>query len=119
VVRGLRLLEGSLSVHLDGEPERLPAYHAAVAEGELPAGYAADDGAAVLYKGNRLAECVGARPGARVFRVRPDGVGGVQQVAQKVRLLPGLEAHRGIEPAELGFGVSELRALRAGRRRWD
>ena len=29
---GLGLLEGSLSVHLDGEPERLPAYREAVAE---------------------------------------------------------------------------------------
>jgi dipeptidase E len=118
-VRGLRLLEGSLSVHLDGEPERLPAYRAAVAAGQLPPGYAADDGAAVLYKGARLAECVASRPGARVLRVRPDGHGGVNEVPVTVRRLPGPEAERGIEPAEIGFGISELRALRAGRRRWD
>ena len=51
VVRGLGLLAGSLSVHLDGEPERLPVYRAAVATGALPAGYAVDDGAALLFDG--------------------------------------------------------------------
>ena len=36
-VAGLGLLAGSLSVHLDGEPERLPAYRAAVAAGDAAA----------------------------------------------------------------------------------
>ena len=35
---GLGLLEGSMSVHLDGEPERLPVYRQAVATGEIPPG---------------------------------------------------------------------------------
>ncbi len=76
-VRGLGLLEGSLSVHLDGEAERLPVYRAAVADGELPPGYAADDGAALVYVGTRLFECVASRPGARVVRYQPDGHAGV------------------------------------------
>ena len=34
---GLALLEGSLTVHADGEPERLPVWLASVASGALPA----------------------------------------------------------------------------------
>ena len=42
-VAGLGFLPGSMTVHLDGEVERLPTYLAAVASGALPPGYAADD----------------------------------------------------------------------------
>jgi dipeptidase E len=117
-VHGLGLLEGSLSVHLDGESERWPVYRDAVARRVLPPGYAADDGAALLFKGVRLAECVGSRPGARVLRVKPDGAGGVVETPMPVRSLPGVESH--VAPEDhLGYGVSELRALRGGRHRWD
>jgi peptidase E len=116
-VGGLGLLAGSLSVHLDGESERLPVYVDAVASGELPEGYAADDGAALLFAGTQLSECVASRPDARVVRVSADGCGGVREVDLPVRLLPGAE-HRAVEQDE-PYGVSELRALRAGRHRWD
>jgi dipeptidase E len=116
-VEGLGLIPGSLSVHLDGESNRLPVYRAAVAAGELPAGYAADDGAALLYAGRRLSECVGSRAGSRVVRVGPDDFGGVQEDEMEVRLLPGAE--EALVGAEEPYGVSELRALRAGRHRWD
>jgi hypothetical protein len=92
-------------------------YRAAVGSGALPAGYAADDGAALLYDGTRLAECVASHHGARVVRVDPDGEGGVFERPLAVRLLPGA-SHRSAEQDE-PYGVSELRALRAGRHRWD
>ncbi len=116
-VRGLRMLDGSLSVHLDGEGERLPVFRDAVATGELPPGYAVEDGAALLYVGTRLRECVASRRGARVVHVAPDGVGGVHEEEMPVRLLPGA-IEPGVERAG-AFGVAELRALRAGRHRWD
>lgn len=116
-VSGLGLLPGSLSVHLDGESERLPVYRAAVGSGALPAGYAADDGAALLYDGTRLVESVASHDGARVVRVDPDGEGGVRERPLAVRLLPGA-SHRAVDQDE-PYGVSELRALRAGRHRWD
>ena len=116
-VGGLGLLPGSLSVHMGGESERLPVYRASVASGGLAPGYAADDGAALLFAGTRLAECVASRPGARVVQVRPDGAGGVREVQLPVRLLPDAE-HSQPDVDELS-DVSELRALRAGRRRWD
>jgi peptidase E len=116
VCLGLGLLDGSLSVHLDGESERLPVYRDAVAAGELPPGYAADDRGALVFAGAKLLECVASRPGARVLRVAPDGGGGVVQDELPVRLLPGADARPdSFESAE----VSELRALRAGRHRWD
>jgi len=46
-----------------------------VASGELPAGLAADDGAALVFEGHDLREVVSSRPGARGYRVErgPDG----------------------------------------------
>ena len=113
-VRGLGLLDGSLSVHLDGEVQRLPVYRAAVAAGELAPGYAADDGAALLFEGRELAECVSSRAGARVLRVQPDGRGGVVERALAVRLLPDADEAMRVENAVVG----ELRDLRAGGSRW-
>jgi dipeptidase E len=128
-IAGLGLLPGSLSVHLGGESGRLPAFREAVARGALPAGYAADDGAALLYDGVELIECVASRGGARVVRVDPDGEGGVRERKLSVRLLPGAGAGAGGavgaaagasgDPVEEPRGVSEMRALRAGRHRWD
>jgi peptidase E len=63
VARGLGLLPGSLSVHADGEPERLPVYEAAVAARDLPAGWAADDGVGLLFRGDALEQVVTSRPG--------------------------------------------------------
>ncbi len=112
-VDGLGLLEGSLSVHLDSEPERLPVFRAAVASGALATGYAADDGAALLFAGTRLQECVSSSPGARVVRVLGGDGGETSIQPLPVRLLPAASA---CPPEE---GISELRALRAGRHRWD
>ena len=116
-VAGLGLLAGSLSVHLDGESERLPAYRRAVASGVLPAGYAADDGAGLVFAGTRLDGCVASRPDARIMRVTPDGRGGVLERQLPVTVLAAEEQPllRGGET----YAVSELRTLRAGRDRWE
>jgi dipeptidase E len=121
---GLHLLDGSMSVHLDGEPERLPAYREAVATGALPDGYAVDDCAALLFAGTQLRTCVASRPGARVIQVRADGHGAATELPQTVMLLPGAESSlpgqdTAAAPAAEPYGVSELRALRAGRNRWE
>jgi dipeptidase E len=113
-VHGLGLLNGSLSVHLDGESRRLPAYRTAVAAGELAAGYAADDGAALLFEGTALVECVASRAGARVLRVEPDRRGGVVERALAVRLLPTADETGSADNGVVG----ELRDLRAGGSRW-
>lgn len=66
---GLGLLEGSLTVHADGEPERLPVWLAALREGVLPGGWALDDGVGMLFEGLRMTRVVSSRPGAGAQRV--------------------------------------------------
>jgi peptidase E len=65
---GLGLLRGTACPHYDGEPGRRPAYHRLLGEG-MAGGYAADDGAALHFVGERLQACVASRPGASVYRV--------------------------------------------------
>jgi dipeptidase E len=66
---GLGLLEGSLTVHADGEPERLPVWLANVRSGELHGGWAADDGVGLLFRSGTLERVVSSRPGAGAQRV--------------------------------------------------
>jgi dipeptidase E len=65
---GLGFLQGSACPHYDGEKERPDAYRTAIREG-MPAGYAADDGAALHFAGLRLVEVVTSREGAGACRV--------------------------------------------------
>ena len=62
-----------MSVHMDGEPARLPVCRAAIADGTIPPGYAADDGVALLFRGTELEEVVSSRPNRRALRLGPDG----------------------------------------------
>jgi len=77
---GLALLPHSNGVHDDmaGQPRRT-TYRRLVAGGELPGGYATEDGVGLHYVGTALAEAVTARIGARAWRVDPDGAGGVTE----------------------------------------
>jgi dipeptidase E len=65
---GLGLLPGSACPHFDGEVQRRPAYHMYVRDG-FPPGFAADDGAALVFRGAELPESVASRPSARCYRV--------------------------------------------------
>jgi dipeptidase E len=67
-IAGLGLLPGSLTVHADGEPERLPVWLDAVRSGLLPGGWAADDGVGLLFEGTELTRVVSSRPGAAAMR---------------------------------------------------
>jgi dipeptidase E len=111
-IAGLGLLEGSLTVHADGEPERLPVWLTAVRDGTLPGGWAVDDGVGLLFRGLRLERAVSSRPGASAQRV--DAIAGE------------LVRHR-LEPELLGEGprsalggvddaVQELRRVHQMRR---
>jgi peptidase E len=78
---GLGFLAGSHCPHYDGEAQRRPKYQRLVAEGRLPAGYAADDGAALVFDGTELREVVASRPEATAYRVEA-----VDGVARETRL---------------------------------
>jgi peptidase E len=74
-VRGLGLLPYSNCVHYTDEPERRGEYHRFVGDGMRP-GYAADDGAALHFRGEELHRAVASRPRAQAYLVEPaaDGV---------------------------------------------
>lgn len=82
---GMGLLPGSFCPHYDGEEQRRPHHQHAVASGALPPGWAADDGAAVHAVGGRVVAHLAERPGARTYRVAPDGVGGARCEPQQMR----------------------------------
>ena len=94
-IDGLGFLGRSLSVHADGEPERLPVWLEAVRAGPLPGGWAADDGVGLLFRGQRSSASCELRPGAAALRA--DAVDG-----ELVR--------RRLEPELLGVGGRHRRA---------
>jgi peptidase E len=67
---GLGFLPGSACPHYDGEERRRPVYRELV-DGGFPAGYAADDGAALHFVGTELAEVWATKEGATAYRVEP------------------------------------------------
>ena len=109
VIDGLGFLPGSLSVHLTSEPERAPAFRDAVRRGDLPAGWALDDGAGLLFEDGRLTRAVRARPEARAVRVEPDAE---HELDCELLTAPSPRA-----PRPLPDDVRELRALRYGATR--
>jgi dipeptidase E len=84
---GLGLLPGSACPHYDGEEQRRPTFLGLVAAGELGDGWAADDGAALVFEGEELTEVVASRPDARAYRVERAADGGVQERPVPARYL--------------------------------
>lgn len=79
----LGFLPGSCCPHYDGEAERRPAYHQLLQKGEISAGFAIDDGAALHFVNTEVQCVVASRPGATAYRVQlNDGV--VQEEALPV-----------------------------------
>lgn len=110
---GLGLLPGSLTVHADGEPERLPVWVESVRSGTLPGGWALDDGVGLLFAGTHMERTVSSRPGAS---------------AQRVDAIAGELVRKRIEPELLGAAdvgiavdfdedVQELRRVNRARAR--
>lgn len=111
VTAGLGLLPGSLSVHADGEPARLPVYREAVRSGELPTGFAADDGCGLLFRGTRLERAVSSRPAARAWRI---GLGADGEVVS-TPLLPAYLPDARREERPTPPDILEFRRMRRAR----
>jgi peptidase E len=92
---GLGLLPFSNGVHHDS-PRRLRApYRRMVARGELPPGYATEDGVALHFVGTELAEAVTVRPKAKAWRLEPNLRGGCSEQPVPTRLLePAAPSHQ-------------------------
>jgi peptidase E len=86
---GLGLLPGSACPHYDGEAHRRPTFQRLIQNGTLPAGYAADDGAAIHFVGQRILRCVASRPNAKVYQVERRLGKVVEQALPTVLLNPG------------------------------
>jgi dipeptidase E len=109
VAAGLGLLDGSLCVHYNNEPERRAAYLEAVGSG-MPGGYGLDDYAGLLWEGSGHPTAVTARRGARAYRVtlREDGV---SEVPIPARFLPAPA------PATLREDIAEFRRITGMRKK--
>ncbi len=70
---GLGFLPGSYCPHYTSEPERRPNYLSLVASGQLPDGYACEDGAAVHFVGSTLHAAVSVDGDAAAYRVAREG----------------------------------------------
>lgn len=75
VTDGLGFVPYANGVHYDSEDQRRPLLQRLVGEGVLPAAYATDDGAGVLYRGTEFVEAVAEKDGAAAYFVEArDGV---------------------------------------------
>ena len=66
---GLGLIHSSCTPHYDGESNRRPDFHSLIKNRQLPSGIGIDDGAAVLFEGQQIAEVVASRPMAKAYKV--------------------------------------------------
>lgn len=85
-LRCLGWLRGTACPHYDGEPERRPSFHRLLQEGNVPGGYAADDGAALHFIDDELAHVVASRPTAKAYRLTVEH-GTVAETSLAARLL--------------------------------
>ena len=90
---GLGLIDATACPHYDGERDRRPTYHRAIAGG-MQAGFAADDGAAFHFFGPNLVEAVSSRPKAGAYRLELID-GDVTETRVPVRFLGAADAGAG------------------------
>jgi dipeptidase E len=83
---GLGLIPASACPHYDGEEQRRPTFERLVAAGELGDGWAADEGAALVFSGETLDEVVASRPDVAGYRVERIA-GGVSEERLETRFL--------------------------------
>jgi peptidase E len=113
--RGLGLLPASNSVHWSSAPRRRRAYLDCVADG-MPAGWGVDDGAALIFEGTEMTGAIGARPGARAWRIERDGAE-VVEMPVPARLLgaggvPAPPDAGDVDAIPTPLAIEELRAVR-------
>ncbi|HET9075198.1 MAG TPA: peptidase E [Solirubrobacteraceae bacterium] len=84
---GLGIVAGSCCPHYDGEERRRPAFQGFIASGAMSDGWAADDGAALVFSGADLDEVVSSRPDAAAYRVERATSGAVDERRLPARFL--------------------------------
>ena len=84
---GLKFLAGSFCPHYDSESLRRPRYEETVGSGALPDGYAADDGATLVFNGRQLEAVVASLPGQHAYRVERRRGNAVEETQIRAKLL--------------------------------
>lgn len=84
---GLAFLPYSNAVHYDSEERRRPLFQSLIARGELPGGYATDDGAGLLYRGENMVGAFAEKDDARAYFVERDGAGQAVETVLPITLL--------------------------------
>jgi dipeptidase E len=69
----LGFLPGSCCPHYSGEPDRRPAFHRLLRQGEIAPGFAIDDGGAIHFTGAQVHRIIASRTGATAYRVHSTG----------------------------------------------
>jgi peptidase E len=86
ITNGLGFLPFSNGVHDDlADQPRRARYRSLIASGELPSGYATEDGIALHYMGTSLLDALCSWPGRRAWYVAPDGSSGYTERAIEPR----------------------------------
>ncbi len=86
VTDGLGFLPFSNGVHDDlADQPRRQRFRELIAAGQLPAGYATEDGVGLHYVGTELRAALGILPGRHAWQVVPDGAGGYWETAIPAR----------------------------------
>jgi dipeptidase E len=76
---GLGLIAASACPHYDGEEQRRPTFRRLVGSGELGDGWAADEGAALVFAGEALEEVVAERRGPAGYKVERTAEGATEE----------------------------------------
>lgn len=84
---GMGLLPGNCCPHYDTDPRRRLEFHRLIGTGEFDGGWAADDGAALVFHGESLHEVVASRSGAAAYWVAKSSGGEVVERSLDTRYL--------------------------------
>jgi peptidase E len=88
VPNGLGFVPYSAGVHYDSEPQRRPLFQQLIGAGDIPPGYATDDGVGIVYRGTEFVEAVSEVRGKGAYRVSRAGERAVEERIEP-RVLPG------------------------------
>lgn len=88
VLDGLAFVPYSNGVHYDSEAQRRPLLEKLIADGELPDGYATEDGVGLVYRGTDLVEAVTEIRGKAAYSLHRCGDRAVEERIEP-RSLPG------------------------------
>jgi peptidase E len=86
VTNGLGFVPYANGVHYDSEEQRRPLLHQLVGDGVLPAAYATDDGAGLLYRGTDFVEAVAENTDAGAYFVETQDGAAVESTLDVRRL---------------------------------